>query len=146
MRGRYRSHVALIALLTIGIGTALASFTAAWRTDDAYSHYLKRANVNPLVINPVLTTDRLLELVRTTPGVERISMSRMLTFEIPDLDPAKVEEFESSTEPFGISDGQYLDVDRPVVVEGRMLAAEDEIFLDTRAAKAYDLHLSLIHI
>lgn len=141
MRGRYRSHVALIALLALGLGTALASFTAAWRTDHAYTDYLRRANVNPLVINPLLVTDRLLELVRTTPGVESVSMSRFLTFDTADLDPAKVEEFGASTESQGIQDGRYLDVDRPVIVDGRMLAAEDEIFLDKGAANAYDLHI-----
>jgi hypothetical protein len=60
MRGRYRSHVALIALLSVGIGTALAAFTAAWRTDHAYSDYLRRADVNQLQINPGPSTDRLL--------------------------------------------------------------------------------------
>ena len=88
LRGRWRSHLALIVLVTIGVGTAIASFTAAWRTDHAYPNYLRRANVSHLIINPTIVTDRILEVVRTTPGVESMSMSMLLSVETDDIDPA----------------------------------------------------------
>jgi hypothetical protein len=141
MRGRWRSHITLFALLTVGFGTALASFTAAWRTDHAYTDYLSRANVNQLVINPLIITDRLLEVVRSTPGVESMSMGRLLNLETDDIDPAKQEEFESSTQSLGSVGGRYIDVDRPTVTEGRILAAADEIFVNRGAADVYDLHV-----
>ena len=141
MRGSRRSHIALIALLTVGVGTALASMTVAWRTDHAYTDYLRRANVNQLVINPLLVTDRLLDLVRSTPGVENVSMSRMLNLETDDIDAAKQAEFGDTTQPLGSVGGRYIDVDRPTVIEGRMLSAENEIFVNRGAADHYDLHV-----
>jgi hypothetical protein len=141
LRGRWRSHLALIALLTIGVGTALASFTTAWRTDHAYPDYLRRANVSHLVINPTIVTDRLLEVVRTTPGVESVTMSMLLTVETDDIDPALQAEFANVTLPLGSADGRYIDADRPAVVEGRMATADNEIFLNRGAADAYGLQV-----
>ncbi|MGZ4723671.1 MAG: FtsX-like permease family protein [Ilumatobacteraceae bacterium] len=141
MRGRLRSHIALIALLIVGIGTAIGSFTAAWRTDHAYTDYLHRAKVGELVVNPLLITDHLLDVVRSTPGVESMSMSTLLNIETGDLDPAKQAEFGDYTQVLGTADGRYIDVDRPTIIEGRMLAAADEIFVNRGAAKDYDLHV-----
>ena len=141
MRGRLRSHIALIALLTVGIGTAIASFTAAWRTGHAYTDYLRRAKVGELVVNPLLITDHLLDVVRTTPGVESMSMSTLLNIETDDFDPAKQAEFGDYTQVLGSADGRYIDVDRPTIIEGRMLAAANEIFVNRAAAKDYDLHV-----
>lgn len=141
MRGRWRAHITLFALLTVGVGTALASFTAAWRTDHAYTDYLRRGNVNQLLINPLAITDRLLDVVRTTPGVESMSMGRLLNVETDDIDSLKQEEFASVTQPLGSVGGRYIDVDRPAIIEGRMLSAANEIFVNRGAADAYDLHV-----
>jgi hypothetical protein len=141
MRGSRRSQLGLIALLTIGVGTALASMTVAWRTDHAYTDYLRRADVNQLVVNPLLITDRLLDLVRSTPGVEKVSMSRLLNLETDDIDAALQAEFGDTTQPLGSEGGRYLDVDRPTILEGRMLSAENEIFVNRGAADHYDLHV-----
>ena len=141
MRGSRRSYIALIALLTVGVGSALASMTIAWRTDHAYTDYLRRAKVNQLVINPLLITDRLLDLVRSTPGVENVSMGRFLNFETDDIDAVKQAEFGDTTQPIGSEGGRYIDVDRPTIIEGRMLSAEDEIFVNRGAADHYDLHV-----
>ncbi|MBK5333460.1 MAG: FtsX-like permease family protein, partial [Ilumatobacteraceae bacterium] len=103
--------------------------------------YLRRANVNQLVINPLLVTDRLLDLVRSTPGVENVSMSTMLNLETDDIDAAKQAEFGDTTQPLGSVGGRYIDVDRPTVIEGRMLSAENEIFVNRGAADHYDLHI-----
>jgi FtsX-like permease family len=141
MRGRWRSHLALVVLLIIGVGTALASLTAAFRTDHEYTDFLQRSKVSQLVINPLLVTDRLLDLVRTTPGVESVSMSRFLNLNTDDIDQQKQNEFGAVTQPIGAVDGRYFDVDRPKIVEGRMIAAKDEIFINRAAAAAYGLHV-----
>jgi|GEM_PF-2819557 len=141
MRGSRRSYIALIALLTVGVGSALASMSIAWRTDHAYTDYLRRAKVNQLVINPLLITDRLLDLVRSTPGVQNVSMGRLLNFTTDDIDAAKQAEFGDTTQTLGSVGGRYIDVDRPTIVEGRMLSAENEIFVNRGAADHYDLHV-----
>lgn len=141
MRTSRRSRVALVALLTVGVGTALASLTVAWRTDHAYTDYVRRSNVNQLVINPLVITDRLLGLVRSTPGVEQVSMSQMLNLETTDIDAAKQAEFGDTTQSLGSEGGRYIDVDRPAITDGRMLSAENEIFVNRGAADRYDLHV-----
>ena len=141
MRGRWRSHITIFALSTIGVGTALASFTAAWRTDHAYTDYLRRGNVNELAINPLVITDRLLDVVRSTPGVEGMSMGRLLSVETDDIDSVKQLEFANYTLPLGSVGVRYIEVDRPAIIEGRMLSAANEIFVNRGAADAYDLHV-----
>ena len=141
MRESRRSHIALVALLTVGVGTTLASMTVAWRTDHAYTDYVRRANVNQLVINPLLITDRLLDLVRSTPGVENVSMGRMLNLETDDIDAAAQAEFGDTTQPLGSVGGRYIDFDRPTIIKGRMISAEDEIFVNRAAAEHYDFQV-----
>jgi hypothetical protein len=50
--------VTIVLVATIGLGAALTSIEAAERTRSAYPHYLERADVADLVVNPVLAIPR----------------------------------------------------------------------------------------
>ncbi len=142
LRGRRRAHLALATLLVVGLGTALAAFTVAWRTDHEYPDYLRRADVGQLVVNPGLITDHLLDVIRTTPGVASASTSRLFNAVPPeDVGRTVADVAGDSTQVLGSTDGRYLDVDRPVVVAGRMISSVDEVFVDRGAARQYGLHV-----
>ena len=54
-------------------GTAIALSTAE-RTADAYDDYRRRSEVSDVVINPDTNTAQIDEVIRTLPGVERVTM------------------------------------------------------------------------
>ena len=95
-RRRPYARLALALLIVVGIGTSLASLCAAWKTDHAYPEYLRRAEVGQLVVNPSLATDRLIDAIRTTPGVDHMVSDVLLLATAGESGPKRRVEVESS--------------------------------------------------
>ncbi|HWC12919.1 MAG TPA: FtsX-like permease family protein [Acidimicrobiales bacterium] len=139
LRRRAAALVGLALVIALGIGTALASFSIAWRTDHAYTDYLRRAEVGELVVNPSLVTDRINGFVASTPGVLD-TVSDALFVATPDEGEARARiDVENSLLQFrASSDGRYQDRDRPVVHRGRMIRGNGEAFLSLDAVEALE--------
>jgi ABC-type antimicrobial peptide transport system permease subunit len=72
LRRRGRALVGLAVVVALGIGAAIASLSAAWRTDHAYTEYLRRAEVADVVVNPSLLTDRIVDVIASAPGTPAV--------------------------------------------------------------------------
>ncbi len=136
---------ALTLIMALGLGTALAAFASAWRTQHAYPDYLRRAEVGEVVVNPTLTTDRTEEIIRTTPGVIDVASDSMLVATADDGAPRTQAELDADR-PTGVlvrvsADGRYERQDRPIVHRGRMVRTGHEAFLNQEAAQALDINV-----
>ncbi|MGH8774580.1 MAG: FtsX-like permease family protein [Jiangellaceae bacterium] len=135
VRGRLAVLGGLALLVALGLGTAIAALTAAWRTEHAYPDYLRDAAVSELVVNPSVLTERIVELISSTPGVVGVTMDSLLVASPDDGAPRTRGEVDSMhTQVRASADGRYIENDRPVVHEGRMIEGGAEAFLSTEAA------------
>ena len=132
--------IALVVLVAIGGGAAIAAFSIASRTDRAYPDYLRRSAVDELVVNPRFVTDRLIGTLRATPGVQTVVSDVLLNASLNDSSPGTLAESVSDTTAVVASlDGRYVSRDRPVVTHGRMIRSGAEAFLSESASR----HLGL---
>jgi hypothetical protein len=122
-------------VVALGIGAAIASLSAAWRTDHAYPEYLRRAEVADVVVNPSLLTDRIVDVIASAPGVLDVMSNTLLAATPDDGVPRTHGELAGFRFQVGAStDGRYLEGDRPVVHAGRMIRSGPEAFLSLAAA------------
>lgn len=142
-RGRLAGLVGVVALLAVGVGAGLASLVAGWRTDQAYPEYLRRAEVAEVVVNPSLRTERATAIIEATPGVSAVRSDVLLVATVDDGAPRRVTEVDSglSLQVRVSEDGRYVEQDRPVVHEGRMIAGGGEVFLSVGAAEAFGVQV-----
>lgn len=132
---RRRALVGLSVLLAIGVGVALAALEAAHRTENAYPSYLRRAEVGELVVNPSLVTDRVEEIIATTPGVRSYTSHSMLAATPDRGEPRSQRELDSGlSTAFVSTDGRFTQQDRPTVHEGRMVRGGAEAFVSVETA------------
>ncbi|MEO5840732.1 MAG: hypothetical protein ABIQ73_16630 [Acidimicrobiales bacterium] len=142
VRQRLGALVGLALLLAVGLGGSIAAFTAAWRTDHAYPDYLDRNEVNELVVNPSVLTDRAIEVIVSTPGVVRVASDSMLTATVDAGAPRTRSQIDSrATQVRASTDGRYVDVDRPVVHAGRMIRSGAEAFVSLEAAHDFGVEV-----
>jgi hypothetical protein len=141
VRGRLTALVSFVVLLAMGVGCGIASLVAAWRTDHAYPDYLRDGDVAEVVVNPSLRTDRARAIIEATPGVGEIRSDVLLVATVDDGAPRLVTDMDTGRELLVrvSEDGRYVEQDRPVVHEGRMIAGGDELFLSVEAAEAFGL-------
>ncbi|MET0825310.1 MAG: hypothetical protein ABWZ89_02220, partial [Acidimicrobiales bacterium] len=133
VRRGFGGLVAIVVVATLGLGAALTSIEAAERTRSAYPDYLERADVADLVVNPVLANPRTEELIETTPGVRRVVSDSLLNAGPMPYPGDRVGNFLQTRMS---QDGRYLDQDRPVVRDGRMIGRSgQEAFLDVEGAE-----------
>jgi hypothetical protein len=134
LRRRAGSYVGLALVVALGAGVCLGSLVLAHRTDRAYPDYVRTAHVNPLVINPSLATDLMDAAIRDFDGVRSVHSNDLLlgsleatrAFSISEVPP---DDPEVMTQVLGSPDGRFLDVDRPVITEGRLPTGGSEIFV-----------------
>ncbi len=132
--------VGLALLIALGMGTALASLAVAWRTDHAYPDHLRRAEVGELAVNPSLETDRVDEIIASTPGVLDVVSDALFVATPDEGEPRSRFDVENSLLQFrASSDGRYQDQDRPAVHRGRMISGRGEAFLSLGAVEALGL-------
>ena len=124
-------------VVALGAGAAMASLSLAWRTDHAYPDHLRRAAVGELVVNPSLVTDRVREVVASTPGVVDVVSDILFTATADSGDTRPRRALDSNPVQIRSSpDGRYARRDRPAVHAGRILAGPGEAFLNREAAAA----------
>lgn len=134
------SLVGLAALLSLGLGVALAAPAVAARTDRAYDHYLRRAEIGDVVVNPGLSTERAAEIIAATPGVRSVTSDDVLTATLDSGAARTQAEVDSTYVQLRVSsDGRYIVADRPAILEGRMLHDGAEAIVSREAAEDYDL-------
>lgn len=136
MRGRWTGLAALSLLLAVGLGAGIAALVAAWRTEHAYPDHLQRAEVADVVVNPSLRTDQARAIIESTPGIEELRSDVLLTATV-DTDAARALTGSDTGLELQIrvsGDGRYVEQDRPVVHEGRMVRDGAEIFLSLEIA------------
>lgn len=132
----------LSLVIAIGMGVSVASFEAARRTERAYPAYLERADVGDVVVNPSLSTDRAEELIRNTPGIAAYTSDDLMLASLDDGEPRRQGVVDSPELYLRMSgDGRYVQQDRPVVHEGRMVRSGREAFVNREAADFFDLQV-----
>jgi hypothetical protein len=135
LRRRWLALIGLSAVVALGIGAAIASLSAAWRTDHAYPEYLRRAEVGDVVVNPSLLTDRIVDVIASAPGVLDVTSDSLLAATPDGGAPRTQSEVDSgSFQVRSSADSRYLRGDRPVVHAGRMIRSGPEAFLGLDAA------------
>lgn len=143
LRRRWPALAGLALVIALGVGAAMASLAIAWRTDHAYPDHLRRAAVGELVVNPSLVTDRVEDLIASTPGVLDVVSDAFFTATPDDGAPRTRAEIAGQPTIFRSSaDGRYTRRDRPVVHRGRMIrdrGAEAFLSLDTARALRADV-------
>lgn len=136
------SLVGLAALLALGLGVALAATAVAARTDRSYDHYLRRAEVGDVVVNPGLSTERAAEIIAATPGVRSVTSDDVLTVTLDSGAPRTQAAVDSTYVQLRVSsDGRYVAADRPAILQGRMVQHGAEAIVSREAAEDYDLDL-----
>ena len=127
LRRSRRQVIALVVLTAIGGGIALAVAAGARRTTDAYAEVVARSNSADLGSSYVpQDLDELPELMEAIPSVEDFTqLIGFLTF-LPDSPVPALTSFAMYNDP--------VVVERPLVLDGRLPRAADEVFVNESAA------------
>jgi len=120
LRRRATELAGVALVVALGIGTTLAALSIAWRTERAYPDYLRRADVGELVVNPSLTTDRIQQVIASTPGVLDMVSDHTFLVTVDDEAPRARREVNGSTVQIRSFQGKAgrLGEPRRVVEEG----------------------------
>ncbi len=141
-RRRVGALAALVLLISLGIGVSLGAVEAAERTARAYPRYLRDADVAELVVNPSFATERANEIIASAPGVASYTSDDFMIVTVDDGAPRAQSVVDSASLQLRMSvDGRYVEQDRPVIHEGRMIRDGREAFLSREAAAALDLQV-----
>ncbi len=133
--------VPLAVVLAVGVTGTMLALAASQRTADAYGAYQRRADIGDVVINPSWATREIDSVIRSLPGVEQVTVSALLTISPDDGAPrprAAVDDPDSIPilgAVVGSPDGGYVDMDRPIVVEGRLPTGPDEMVMTAALAE-----------
>ncbi len=144
LRARRFAVVPLLLVVAVGGTGAMVALSSADRTANAFRDHLDRANVGDLVLNPSLSTKEIDEVIRALPGVEETTTASAFTVTRDDGHPrprgeVMLNQSTSDTGVMGSHDGRFVDMDRPIVVAGRMATGPREAVLTVEAADAEGL-------
>jgi FtsX-like permease family len=132
-----------LALLVIGATGTLVALGAADRTAGAYDEYVDRSEVGDVVLNPSIYTTEIDRLIRTLPGVERVTSDAFFTATLDDGAPRPASAVENPDGPAvfvqGSVDGRYVAMDRPALRAGRLPTGTNEALVSGETADAFDL-------
>jgi hypothetical protein len=133
LRRRVGAYVGVALVVALGGGAGLAAAIAADRTNRAYPDYVEEAEVTPLVVNPSIASRSVDELIRTLPGVRSVHSDAIFLASSRVAEPVTFAEFLSAPESWlqvrGSYDGRYIEVDRPIVRDGRLPTGREELFV-----------------
>jgi len=144
-RGGYLAMVILIGLIG---GIAMASIAAGRRTQSSYPTFLASTNPSDVSVsvyapNSGAAVTPLMAKISRLPGVKRLRTVVSPTF-IP-LAPNGAPRLASlgAVTVFGSLDGEFLDQDRPAIVEGRGAdpARAGEVVMTATAARLLGVHV-----
>ena len=135
-RANRAALVGLAVLVAVGLGVSVTAFAIAARTDRAFDRYVDRAEVGDLVVNPSLSTVRAEEIITGAEGVTSAVSGELLNATFDDGAPRPQIEVDNTFVHAHVSrDGRYVQQDRPVVREGRMLRpGREEVVINRTAA------------
>ena len=91
-----------------------------------------------MVVGPSINTREIDEVVRSLPGVERVTSDILFSTTLDDDRPRSRGEVETSgldTFVRGSSDGRYTEMDRPALISGRMPTARHEAAITADAVE-----------
>ena len=129
------------SIVALGAGATCVALATADRTSGAYDAFLRRSNAGDVAINPFSGTQEIEAVIRTLPGVEEVTNVPVFVTTLDDGTPrpridVELNDATASTAAIGSPDGRYLDMDRPIVREGRLPTAWNEAVVNVEAAEA----------
>ncbi len=143
LRHGWRALVVIAVLVGLSGGAALASLSAARRTDTAFARMRQSTDAWDVMVNPNsgVGSDLTMAELRRLPGVERIGRVDG-TYVYPALVKSVPDAFELAPDLVSDADATYT-VGRPVMVAGRQPAADeaDGVWVDRTTAAKLRLHV-----
>ncbi len=141
LRARAVGVFPIAVIVALGAGATCVALATADRTSGAYDDYLRRANSGDVVINPFTGTEEIEAVIRDLPGVEAVTNAPVFVTTLDDGTPRPRHEVElndsvASIAALGSPDGRYLDMDRPIVREGRLPTGRNKAVVNEQAATA----------
>jgi hypothetical protein len=146
LRQQWLSALPVAAIAALGGAGTLVALEAAERTSTAYPRYLERAEVGDVLINPSLYSAEIDSVIRSLPGVRRVTSEGIFYAAIGDEGtPIRYSEIppeENFEGVFGSTDGRYVDMDRLAYREGRAPTGPAEAVVSVELAAARDIDIS----
>jgi hypothetical protein len=154
IRHRLGGYLALAVLVGLIGGIALASVTAARRTDSSYPDYLASTNPSGLIIQPnsngtpgetAAQADRLyqglLTELRHLPHVRALATAEAFYAALLTPHGGYGTVLFTQVQLVASSNGMFASQDRLTIVQGRKAVRPDEVVATTRAAATLHLHV-----
>jgi ABC-type lipoprotein release transport system permease subunit len=128
LRRSWRAALVLALVVAVGAATALAVAAGARRTSEANEKVLADSNASDLGVAYTDGPEAAEAVLASTPGVERFGQLVGFLGFVPDVPPdAFTGFFATWNDP--------PEVDRPIVLDGRLPSAANEVFLNEAAAE-----------
>jgi hypothetical protein len=146
LRRRIGGYLTLALLLGLVGGVALASVTAARRTDSSYPDFLRHTNPSQLIVEPTTTPAYSPAFLSQMARLRRVrKLESAETFIAATLTPrGKIGTYLITQVGLLASvNGMFSDQDRPTVVRGHPAdpARADQVVASTQAAAVLHLHV-----
>ena len=154
LRHRLGGYVALAVLVGLIGGIAMASMTAARRTDSSYPDYLASTNPSGLIIQPnsngaqgetaaqaYRLYQSLLTELRHLPHVQGLATADAYYAAMLTPHGGYGTVLFTQVQLVASSDGMFASQDRLTIVQGRKAVGPDEVVATSRAAATLHLHV-----
>ncbi len=154
LRHRLGGYVTLAVLIGLIGGIAMASITAARRTDSSYPDYLASTNPSGLIIQPNSNGAQgetaaqayrlyqgLLTELRHLPHVRRVATAEAFYAALLTPHGGYGTVLFTQVQLVASSDGMFASQDRLTIVQGRKAVRPDEVVATSRAAATLHLHV-----
>jgi ABC-type lipoprotein release transport system permease subunit len=145
LRRRWLSLVPLALIVTVGGAGTLIALGAAQRTDTAYARYLTRADVGDITVNPGIQTTAIDAAIRDLPGITGIT--RDVDFHatidggVDTLDAWSESMLHTGLQISSMLDGAHVEMDRPVIRQGRMPTGSAEVLVNVELADKHRIEV-----
>jgi hypothetical protein len=151
---RLAGYLALAILVGLIGGVAMASVTAARRTDSAYPDYLASTNPSSLIIQPNATStspetvaqayrlyEQMLSRIRHFPHVRGLAAADSINAALLTPRGGYGPVLFTQVQLVASSDGMFTRQDRLTIIAGRKAVRPDEVVATSRAAAQLHLHV-----
>src|SRR5262245_1668378 len=131
IRRRFAALAGLTLVASLGFGTALGAFAAAYRTQHAYPDYLAHARAPDLIVNPSLASTASDNALRTLPHVRGVTTYSLFIAGVglEASTPGQLLSSDDVTEVRGSTDGDAFATNKLVVTEGAAPSGTREVFV-----------------
>ncbi len=148
---RWRGYLAVVILIGVVGGIAMASIAAGRRTQSSYPTFLASTNPSDMSVSVYVPNSGgavapLTAKIKRVPGVKHVRTVAAPTFIPLDPDGAPRLATEGAVTIIGSLDGDLLDQDRPAIIQGRSAdpARADEMVMTPTAARLLDVHIGQV--